>query len=384
MVVHVAWPVSDTMTLQPKEGQNLKWVACDLDQIFDSRNLQDLVEALIDKEEVLFDDTIAFAKLYDFPAFGASRLPPPALESLCAKLSEHVQTALSPLSDVPAIMVLERQALVCRRVLVACERHIYSKTNVQRALASLKKGVNEVEEEGAEAGGGEAAAGPAVTAPSEPPTGNSILVEVGVRTGLSVVFSLLRHSWMQLSWQRKLEQQLKLSGMAALTGTAPTVSLPNEVLRSVLEALKGIPPLSLSNVKTLTELSRSCLEQSSEFLTWSLSPASQVDGEGKRLACEIFLTLTLQQGSLNSLLDWVEKMLTCLVAYRDEEEEEGRGEGDAASAAALPSFSPEFCATVVEEINKRTVSLFRKRGREGGGENQIESGKLLIEAVFAR
>ena len=193
--------------------------------------------------------------------------------------------------------------------------------------------------------------------------GNEALMELGVKSALSMLLSLLRQTWVQLAWQRKLEETLAASNLA-LTAEfcAPSVNLPNEVLRSALEILKAIPPLPFSNVHSLSKLGFSCLEQCREFLQWVLSPTSHVDREGKILAAEITLTLALQFGTLCALLEWVDQTLGCLASYWErgeeeegEEREEAEGEREKADVLCL---SKEFCCRVVEELRRRTVSQY--------------------------
>jgi len=68
-----------------------------------------------------------------------------------------------------------------------------------------------------------------------------------------------------------------------------------------------------------------------------------VDAEGKRLATEILFSLALQYGSPNNLIEWVEKVIACLISY------EGKGD------VVRPSLSLKFCSTALEEIRKHTL-----------------------------
>ena len=70
-----------------------------------------------------------------------------------------------------------------------------------------------------------------------------------------------------------------------------------------------------------------------------------MDAEGKRLAAEILFSLALPYGSLSNLIEWVEKVLACLISYEGKED------------VVRPSLSLEFCRTALEEIRKRTVSI---------------------------
>ena len=326
-------------SVKAREGQNPKWVRCDLSKIFENASLQTLMDDILNQQEVTFTEDKSAPAAYDFPDFGANRLQPTALKHLCEELSEYLERAVSPLSEIPVCMILQRRAIVWERVLEACEQQLYSGGNLHRVIAALRK-------EGDEEGEGKTREKtPQRQEMSEKLSGNDILIEMGVKTGLSVVFSLLKQTWAQLAWQRQIEQQLQATG-AMVPFATPQVNLPNEILRSVLDVLKGMPPLSLANVKTLSSLSLVCLEQSTEFLKWVLSPDSWVDSEGKRLTTEILFSLALQYGNLNSLVEWVDRMLACLIGY------------ECKPGVPQPSLSLGFCQGVLKEIRRRTVSVF--------------------------
>ena len=326
--------------VKAKDGQNPKWVRCDLGDIFRNESLQKLIEETLAQHEVTFTEETSIAPPYDFPDFGASRLQPAALKHICSELGRYLERAVTSVTDIPSVIIIQRRAIVWERVIGACQEQIYSDTALRRVFAAMKKGEEEFGKGKEEKGKKEDT--PKVEQSSEKLSGNEILVEVGVKASLSVVFSLLKQTWAQLAWQKQVEEQMKASGaVVPFAG----VNLPNEVLRSVLDVLKGIPPLSLSNTKSLSHLGNSCLQQASEFLDWVLQPGSFVDAEGKRLAAEISFSLALQYGCLNNLIDWVEKVLACLICY------EGKGE------VMRPSLSLEFCRTALEEIRKRTVSI---------------------------
>ena len=324
-----------------KETQNPQWVRCDLSAIFDIEGLQSLSDSVFDHREAAFTVDKTAPAAYDFPDFGANCLQAAALKHLCEELSEYLERAVAPVSDVPAYILMERRAVVWERAIRACQMQVYSEANLRRVVAAVKK-EDEVKDEGRK---GETPS--AVVTPAEKFSGNDVLVELGVKTGLSVVFSLLKQAWAQLAWQKQIDQQLQATGLSLPVSASPypVINLPNEVLRSVLGVLKGIPPLSLANLKALSKLSTTCLEQSTEFLDWTIQPDSWVDEEGKRLASEVILSLVLQRGSLNSVLEWAGKVLICLASY------EGRPE-----EVVRPALSLEFCQNTLEELRQRTVS----------------------------
>lgn len=327
-------------------GQNSKWLQCDLAELFDLEKLQKFVETLTSSDELSFTEDTSPPPQYEFPDFGANRLQPTALRHLCLELSSYLKRAVSPTLEIPSVMILLRMGLVWERILEACGSESYTRTNIQRVIVALQK----EEQISLESDNGEETK-EVSKASTEKKSGNEMLVEMGVKTGLSVVFSLLKQTWAQLAWQKQLELTLQQSGAVQLPalGAAPVVSLPNEVLKSILDIMKGIPPLSLSNKRALSSLSNTCLTQSCEFLEWIIKPDSYVGSEGKRLAVEIMLSIALQYGDLVSLLEWVSKMLDILGLYQ--ERKEGAGQ------CADLTLSREFCDWMLEEIRKRTVRL---------------------------
>ena len=337
------------LTLAP--GQNSKWLQRDLSELFDLSKLQKLVDTLICNDELSFTEDTSLPPQYEFPDFGANRLQPTALRHICLELSSYLKRAVSPMLETPSVTLLQRMGIVWERVLRAYSSESYTRTNIQRVITALQK------EEQLSLESGEVHGAKEMTkASSEKKSGNEMLVEMGVKTGLSVVFSLLKQAWAQLAWQKQIEQLVTLQQSGDVVPfstlmTVPVISLPNEVLKSILDIMKGIPPLSLSNKRTLSSLSSACLSQSCEFLEWIVKPDSFVDSEGKRLATEIMLSITLQYGDLVSLLEWVSNMLNVLGTYQETEEDGGRQD------VAVISLSKEFCNWVLEEIRKRTVSV---------------------------
>lgn len=70
----------------------------------------------------------------------------------------------------------------------------------------------------------------------------------------------------------------------------------NEVLATVVQLLKDMPPQSLAMSKTLSALSKSCIVKGKEFIEWAMSPHSCIDKEGKRMALEILFLFALHEG----------------------------------------------------------------------------------------
>ena len=331
------------LTIAP--GQNSKWLQCDLSELFDLEKVQRFVELLISSDELSFKEDTSPPPQYDFPDFGANQLQPTALKHLCLELSTCLKRTVSPVLETPSVIILLRMQFIWERILKAFGSESYTRVNMQRVIAALQK----EEQMSLESSDASEEMKEPSKASAEKKSGNEVLVEMGVKTGLSVVFSLLKQAWAQLAWQKQLELTLQQSGavvpFSSSSGVVPVISLPNEVLKSILDILKGIAPLSLSNKRALSSLSETCLSQSREFLEWIVRPDSCVDNEGKRLAMEIMLSVTLQYGDLVSLLEWVSKMLNVLALYQGKE------------SSGVLTLSKDFCDWVLSEIRRRTVRL---------------------------
>ena len=128
-------------------------------------------------------------------------------------------------------------------------------------------------------------------------------MELGVTTGLTLVFALLKQNW---------------AAAAATPGSggAGGGQLSSEVLRSALTVLRTLPPLSLSpSVVAIPRVGQSSLEQITDFLARCARVSETGDEQGSRLCVEILLCLAVLRGSLLHVLLWVG---TCLGVLRDE------------------------------------------------------------------
>lgn len=264
-----------------------------------------------------------------------------ALSSMRESLQSHIRKSLATVSDVPSVIVASRMCSVWNKVIDACSNELVSISNVKRVLKDMQK---EEDVETSTAIKTTQSLSGQLVKPEEKRTGNSLLVELGIKSGLSIVFTLLKQAWSQFAWQKQLEEALSQSSISL--GPIPAVNLPNEVMRSVYDILVDIPPLSLSNPKTISQFGQSCIDQSSEFLQWVISPSSQANAEGKMLGLQIMISLCIQRGSLVHILEWVEKILLVLLSY-----------GEMGAASQLPTLEVSFCQNVLNEISKRGVCV---------------------------
>lgn len=120
-------------------------------------------------------------------------------------------------------------------------------------------------------------------------TGSQALVELGVHTGISLLFALLKQNWEN-------------------TNALGVPSVCNDVLRTALEMVQNLPPLTLSHDNHLTPLGVKSLEKISKFLKDTVLETSGANLYGQ-LASELLLGVALQRGSLRFILEWIQMAL---------------------------------------------------------------------------
>lgn len=120
-------------------------------------------------------------------------------------------------------------------------------------------------------------------------SGTDVLIEMGVRTGLSLLFALLRQNWQR--------------------GNLEDVTLCNDVLGTARSVLSGLPPLSLANENKMAPVGLECMAQVGNFLKKTAASGRGADPAGRRLALELLLSIAVQRGALRFMLEWVEVAL---------------------------------------------------------------------------
>ncbi|XP_053543730.1 probable E3 ubiquitin-protein ligase HERC1 isoform X7 [Ictalurus punctatus] len=120
-------------------------------------------------------------------------------------------------------------------------------------------------------------------------SGTDVLIEMGVRTGLSLLFALLRQNWQR--------------------GNLEDVTLCNDVLSTARSVLSALPPLSLANENKMAPVGLECMAQVGNFLKKTAVSGRGADPAGRRLALELLLSIAVQRGALRFLLEWVEVAL---------------------------------------------------------------------------
>ena len=117
------------------------------------------------------------------------------------------------------------------------------------------------------------------------PQGTDVMVQLGVKTGLTLLFSLMKQAWIQSS---------------------QSSALCSDVLSTVESIVISLPPLSLANSAKLPKLAINSLDQVMDFLRDVVKGKVTVDTSDRRLCAEILIGLALQRGSLLAILDWIE------------------------------------------------------------------------------
>ncbi|XP_051773057.1 probable E3 ubiquitin-protein ligase HERC1 isoform X4 [Ctenopharyngodon idella] len=205
-------------------------------------------------------------------------------EYLSALLHSQRCLAHRMLARTPFALSLHHRLVILQRVFYA----LHSKYH-DRFRAPLPP---QPSSSSAEGGTLESVSEPWPTGSSRSKSGTDVLIEMGVRTGLSLLFALLRQSWQR----GRLENP-------------PDVALCNEVLATASSVLAALPPLSLANENKIPTVGLDCLAQVGDFLKKTAVSGSGADRAGRRLALELLLSLALQRGSLRFLLEWVEVAL---------------------------------------------------------------------------
>ncbi|ELU01326.1 hypothetical protein CAPTEDRAFT_215877 [Capitella teleta] len=257
------------------EHLNTAWVAENLESAMGREGASELYERLVLMQEVIATpQEVLHLKGPPLPDFDSEKLTSTEqahfLEQLLASQNNLGRAVCA---DSPFCSLLQKRLTIFRRIFYAISTKYHQSGNNNESAMSKN------------------AAATCDAQKTSSPRGSDALVEMGVRTGLSLLFSLLRQNW----------------AMASQMTTE--FNLCNDVLQTALGVLHSLPPLSLSNESKLPALGLTSLKEVTSFLKSVSQPQSPADALGKRLACELFLLLCVQRGSLSYLLEWMEMAL---------------------------------------------------------------------------
>lgn len=263
----------DNIELESVDITNSSWSSKDCDDLANRDFVRTTYESLLQSREVVrIIPTVvtSYSDVRILPDFQSESSAPVNLNQyITTLLLTQLELAKSVCSQTQFAIILKQRLLILKRIYYALlmkyhnrEKGCNSNAIYETVVAQRDQVLND----------------------------SHVLIEIGMQTGLTLIFSLLRQNWQT----------------SAALGIP---SLCNSVLKTAVDTIQKLPPLSLSNDSHLTSLGVSTLDQVSEFLKEVVLQPSGVDIDGKRLASELLLLLAVQRGSLHYLLEWIELAL---------------------------------------------------------------------------
>uniref|UniRef100_A0A3B4AZI4 HECT and RLD domain containing E3 ubiquitin protein ligase family member 1 n=1 Tax=Periophthalmus magnuspinnatus TaxID=409849 RepID=A0A3B4AZI4_9GOBI len=264
------------------EHLNGSWITEDSESVATREGVSALYSKLLsNKEVVLLPQQMLCLKGPQLPDFERESLSSDEQEHyLDALLGSQLALAKMVCSDSPFAAALRKRVLVLQRIFYALSNKYHDKGKVkqQQHLPENSCGSTDLQ-----------------SVSERPRSSTDALIEMGVRTGLSLLFALLRQSWM-----------MPPPGHSAPGGT---INICNDVIHTAIDVVSSLPPLSLANESKIPPMGLDCLAQVTSFLKGVTMPNSGADILGRRLASELLLGLASQRGSLRYLLEWIEMAL---------------------------------------------------------------------------
>uniref|UniRef100_A0A671VH49 HECT-type E3 ubiquitin transferase n=1 Tax=Sparus aurata TaxID=8175 RepID=A0A671VH49_SPAAU len=246
-------------------------------------------------------------------------------EYLSSLLHSQRWLAHRMLTQTSYTLGLHHRLVVLQRIYYALHSKYHDKFRVQLPSQSTDSGT--------ECGQLELASEPCLpVGTSKVKSGTDVLIEMGVRTGLSLLFSLLQQNWRYAA------------------SVHPESVLCNDVLATASSVLTSLPPLSLANENKIPSVGLDCLAQVADFLkkTSVSSGTGGADPTGRRLALELLLGLAMQRGSLKFLLEWVEVALAASMS------------SPTSSLSSSSSLSPQQSSGVGFDVIHQTLFQMRQ------------------------
>lgn len=202
------------------EHLNSSWITEDSESVSTREGVSVLYSKLLaNKEVVLLPQQVLCLKGPQLPDFERESLSSDEQEHyLDALLSSQLALAKMVCSDSPFAAALRKRVLVLQRIFYALSNKYHDKGKVKQQQHSPENSCGATDLQ---------------SVSERPRSSTDALIEMGVRTGLSLLFALLRQSWM----------------MPPPTTSAPggTINLCNDVIHTAIDVVSSLPPLSLAN-----------------------------------------------------------------------------------------------------------------------------------------
>lgn len=268
------------------EHLNSSWITEDSESIATREGVSVLYSKLLaNKEAVLLPQQVLCLKGPQLPDFERESLSSDEQEHyLDALLGSQLALAKMVCSDSPFAAALRKRVLVLQRVFYALSNKYHDQGKVKQQQHSPENNAGSADTH---------------SVSERPRSSTDALIEMGVRTGLSLLFALLRQSWMMPPPPPP----------SAGGYPAANMNLCNDVIHTAIDVVNSLPPLSLANESKIPPMGLDCLAQVTIFLKGVTMPNSGADILGRRLASELLLGLASQRGSLRYLLEWIEMAL---------------------------------------------------------------------------
>ncbi|CAB3370488.1 Hypothetical predicted protein [Cloeon dipterum] len=266
---------------------NSSWASENCDTIATREGIHLLYERLVANKEIVVSAPANSTNPGPaFPEFDTQEnLTSDDLEShILSLLAAQRDLAQSICSESPFASILRQRLTMLRRMFHAIVSKYHEAPRTQVIHCSQDN---------------EQASGSVEVSQEKTNSGSSALVELGVTTGLSLLFSLLQLNWRSSSAEGAPE-------------------MCSEVLRTACTVVRALQPLSLANESQIPPLGLKALRDISSFLRKTSLPSSGADFTGRHLSAELLLGLALQRGSLCYLLEWVQMAIQASVIGQKE------------------------------------------------------------------
>ncbi|KAK1891774.1 putative E3 ubiquitin-protein ligase HERC1 [Dissostichus eleginoides] len=247
------------------EHLNSSWITEDSESIATREGVSVLYSKLLaNKEAVLLPQQVLCLKGPQLPDFERESLSSDEQEHyLDALLSSQLALAKMVCSDSPFAAALRKRVLVLQRIFYALSNKYHDKGKVKQQQHSPENNSGSADLH---------------SVSERPRSSTDALIEMGVRTGLSLLFALLRQSWM-------MPPPPSPGG-----GPGGNINLCNDVIHTAIDVVSSLPPLSLANESKIPPMGLDCLAQ---------------------------------RGSLRYLLEWIEMALAASAVVSAMEENKG-------------------------------------------------------------
>ncbi|XP_045467504.1 probable E3 ubiquitin-protein ligase HERC1 isoform X2 [Harmonia axyridis] len=254
------------------EHANVSWCLKDCDSIASRDSVQYLFDILVQNKEVRLIPNNAVT-CNDFQTLPCFQYESPSNADLnqyiISLLTSQLELAKETCTTTSFAITLRQRVLILKRIYHAITRKYHNSDNLELQKSEPIVGILPKDDNF---------------------TASNAILEIGLKTGLSLIFSLLRRDW-------QVSSLLKM----------PSIS--ETMLQTAFDLVKGLPPLCMSNDTELTQLGISSIEQTCVFLKDAVLNELNVDIRSKKLSCELLLGIAMQRGSLRYLLEWIEMAL---------------------------------------------------------------------------